>query len=1187
LQDETLKMGSEALRQVTSQEFDAITDALVAITPENAKSRIEQQAKKFFEETANLLSPDELKKRAVELRQRQKQFTDQIEQLLPINNIVSARANKPFSGALQQLSKGVETEDVQKALNAALASAARGSGPTGAGGVGLSVDQVARAIAQARELGGEERRSGLGRAGAALDKVLQTLPAEIKKAVLEAQNEAAQRNRGAQLASQLLAFDSIATQMITSSSQIVRGIGQPVDKLQIALRNFIADFSTEIIRLNEATLNATTPQKELASRLRQFAEGRLESATERRGLGSTDAILEFTKAINEQIEGLERVIGRDQKGNVLPGFAPEDADRTVGDAVKELSGGLLLALEKIRKEGITNPQQQRQILEKSLPQKNVRDAIGEESINTIVDNAKKLGEKLIQLDTDVAEERLRVNRAKVDELKFLLSEQEKEIGISKQRREISAQNARALIEELTGIRQLAAARQLESGVAAANITESQNRIKSFEKLMAVEQAAIAINKDDAAAKDKLALLQEERTRETISLEEMLASERIANIKQTLAVAQEAIAAGQREADFQRTVIAGRGELVDLLSVGERQIDQFNRKLEQNTQTFRTTQAALAAETAVVNATITDGAEKEARLADIRKRGTIAALDAAKAEAQVVSERRAAIQQVVQEALANQQEQVNAQKAILDATKALSDAYLSYREAIQGAILATTQYNLNLRLAEVQTIKLTGGFTGVKDQLSAVTDAFKAAESMARNVGASEKTLIEIRKQSIDQQLALFNQLLSEQSNLAKTFFQSSAEDQASLFQGIQQAKGVADLLGGSFENFKKMGEGAINDLGAQLLSLPQETRQQIVRSLETLGQLGGATVGGFTSDQLLTAIETASLGVSEEGLDVDPLFEVQKRIAALTEQQALIATDQLLAAQQQVDQSKQQLTEAQAAKDLAKIQLDRLKEEGGALRGKIAELNSDLRTVLLQQDANAKNGFNMVTGVIARTNDIITNTLPDALSVKIAQAFRDVLSTGGLTVPGLTAPQAQNVTTPQDRGAEMAQNFRRDGSNAALQQQIASQAGLAPGIVSRAFGNAQEQNSNLPDSSSSKETNQRLSDILSELKNINTVTATNSEVLTEIRDSSGNVAGTATATVAGTAAQPEITININGEQKVTVTGFEAGVTRIAQALSDTFGGFATETEARDIANQVVESIRLELQRLGILNRNQL
>jgi len=169
---------------------------------------------------------------------------------------------------------------------------------------------------------------------------------------------------------------------------------------------------------------------------------------------------------------------------------------------------------------------------------------------------------------------------------------------------------------------------------------------------------------------------------------------------------------------------------------------------------------------------------------------------------------------------------------------------------------------------------------------------------------------------------------------------------------------------------------------------------------------------------------------------------------------------------------------------------------------------------------------------------------------------------------------------------EMTQNLRKDGSNRALQQQIAGQAGPVPAIMGDAFGGKQGQNSNLPDSAGAGETNKTLADILSELKGINTLTTTNNEVLTEIRDSAGETVGTASATLGGTESSPEITINVTGQSTVTVTGFEAGVTRIATALAQTFGEFATEAEARQIAESVVESIKKALVERNMLGRNQ-
>ena len=51
---------------------------------------------------------------------------------------------------------------------------------------------------------------------------------------------------------------------------------------------------------------------------------------------------------------------------------------------------------------------------------------------------------------------------------------------------------------------------------------------------------------------------------------------------------------------------------------------------------------------------------------------------------------------------------------------------------------------------------------------------------------------------------------------------------------------------------------------------------------------------------------------------------------------------------------------------------------------------------------------------------------------------------------------------------------------------------------------------------------------------------------------------------------------------MTVTGFEAGVARLATTLAETLGGFVSADEARRIADEVLENIRTELLRRGII-----
>ena len=1026
---------------------------------------------------------------------------------------------------------------------------------------------------------GSEGEFGKGRvseAGVALARALNEIPGIIAANNREVQDANARATREAFTEGQREAFGELRSQLAIPLGQASKLLGTPINKLTIEMRSFINDFGQEVLKLQEVTLRATTPQEQLANKLEEFARTQLTAAERREDFGSTDAINNFLNAVN-QLPGAQRAVGRGQGGELLPGFNEEEADRSIGDLRRELSDALLSSIDQINREGIIDLDAQRKILEGQLKNLPSLAPIAEEDRKKIIEEALTAGKAIVALETDTANKRIALTKAAVTNLRNTLQEQQKELALNKQRREVLALNAQAAIEELTGIRKLTAQRKLEADIARMEIGESQERINVLDQLIAKEREAIAANQDDVAAQDKLKTLTEERTKAAIGLEQQLASERINSIKNTLAVARTAIEEGKKEADFQRSQISARAEIVDLLAAGGTQMEKFNRKLETNAAIFRTTQAELAAESAVVNSTITDEAEKKARLADISKRGAQAALEFARAEAEVIAERREAIKQISQELLGNQQEQVDATKAVIEATKGVSDAYRSYLEAVDGAILATTQYNLNLRLVEVQNQKLLGGFGGLREQIGAVQDAFRDAENAARQVGASEKTLVQIRRDSINQQLALFNQLLSEQSSLARQFFQSSAQEQADLFRGIQEAQSVAETLGGSFEAFKNLGEKSINELGAQLLALPQETRQRIIQSLETLSKIGGQ-VGGFSADELLTAIETASLGVSGEGIEVDPLFEVQEKIANLNEQQAQLATEQLISANEGVQTAKQQLEEAEAQKDLAEIQLERIKEEGMMLRGQLGQLQGDLRTVMLQQDQTARSGFTGVQSAVGRSTNAILS-LPDAISAKIAAAFREVLSGGGVGVAGLTTPAA----TPTTRANEMVENFRQQGSNAARSQQLANQSGQALNVITESVNNRSQQSaSNLASETDLSETNRRLDEVVTQLALLNTSNTTIQGDIEEINNRGSNTGTTAAATTA----IPDINVNIQGQQQVTVTGFEAGVTRITAGLVETFGGFVTETEARNIAGEVVEAIRLQLERLGVIQRNQ-
>ena len=1113
------------------------------------------------------------------VQERTDSFVNSLDVLLPAGEQISRAAREQsakFKEAVQAIALGQGGEEAQKVVRETLAKVL--SGQTilkGAGDdtlAGTSGRNAIQAILdQAQDIAGARRNVGVQGFGSALPEILKrigpalgggaeaTQIARIQERLIKSQERTTE------------AFSSIREQFPIEN--FGRFLDTPINELEIILRDFIAEFGREIAKLNEAQLRATTPQVELADALAQNSLTVAQATQRRVELEKADALRTQQQAF-QQLPGL----GAQQFAGV-PGR--EDETRTVGDALKELFQALLDANRRIASEGIVDPDRQRDIVSQARESVDLTN-IDDKQIKAVTDSVLELSKTFVKLDTEALQAISKSNAAAVASLKRRLSEEQRLLALDQRRRAAIALNQRAAIEELTGVRRLVAERQMEADLANASISAQRGRVegidKELSKLRAVEQTEV----NRVAVLDQIEQLERARADESIKLEEQIAKNRIAAIRNTLAVAKEAVNVAKQAGSQERKRIGLLADINSLLSVDENQLNRFNAELEALGARFKTSQAELAAEAAVVNATITNQAEKESRLADIKRRGNVLALEQAKAEAQIIQKRREAIKQVAQELLGNQQQQVDAQRAIIEATKGVADAFENYLQAVDGAIMATTRYNLGLALAEVETTRITGGFSGLRQEIGAVQDAFRDAERLARDLGASEKTLVEIRRESINQQLQLFNQLLQEQSSLARNFFQSSSQDQADLFLGIQEAGSIAEILGGSFEEFKKKGESAINNLGAQLLALPQETRQRVISSLETLSAIGGE-VGGFSAQELLTAIETAALGVSGEGLEVDPLFEVQERIASLQEEQARLATEQLIASQEQVTNAKEQLEQAEAQKDLAEIQLERIKEEGDKLRGQLGTLQGELKTTLIRQDQTARAGFSAVRMAVGRSTSAI-NSLPDALSVKVAEAFREVFREIGPGMPGQEGRTGQvSSASPTQRGTEQIQSIRQQGNNLAEAKKRASQSGPALGLLSEAVsGRTQESQSNLGDTGDLSETNRRLQEVIDELSTLNTTGVSSNEVLEEIRDASGTSLGTAAATTGGAGASPEITINVEGTTTVTVTGFEAGVARLATALAESLGGFVSDDEARRIANEVLDNIRTELLRRGII-----
>jgi len=939
---------------------------------------------------------------------------------------------------------------------------------------------------------------------------------------------------------------------------LAAGLKIPVSELEIALREFSTDFAKRIIELKDANIAAFTAQKDAASERAESARDLLKIIEQRRGRVVDDAVAAAGLALQKLVPSLANPEG-------LQGEDAAGAQRTFEQQRQAFVDTLVAAQQEIRTEGIINPDEIRARLDAALGAfgTDLGRAFGPKEGKPLIDLASELVSQIDKADLQRLQDITKARQAELAEVNKIISKINEE---TQRRRELNAVLAledRIATIGLTGIRKLTAEREL-------SIKTQEREVGVIRERIAKTDAEIARVKEEVqtagARKDALENLEKSRAKDELQLRKQVAQSNISSIKTELALSKERLSVAGRVANTIRQQTQLENEVVDLLNASSNEMDKFNRKLQTNAQQFSITRAELVNEFQEISNSALGAAEKEARLVDVRQRAKTATLQAVKAEAEVIAQRRQAVQQVSSELLQNQDQLVQQQKAVIDATKGVSDAYESYVDAASSSTVATAEYRIGLQLAEMQARRITGSFAGIRDEIDATANIFGDMERTIADLGAGERALVEIRRQSIDQQLSLFNQLLSEQSSLARNFFQSSAQDQSELFRGIQEARGVADILGGSFDNFRKLGEKAINDLGTQLLNLPQETRQRVVQSLETLRSVGG-TVGGFTADELLTAIETASLGVGGDSLAIDPLFQVQEKIAELTQEQARLQTEQLLAAQEQLIASKESLGEAQAQKDLAEIQLERIQEEGTQLRSKLGELQGGLQTAILTQDANNRNGQQVIASAIGITNDLLRTGSSERLSVKFTEAIRAALGTGG--------------SGASSRGSQSARDQRQSGTNDARNRQMFNESGQAVNSMIIA-SNASSQNtrSNIGEGDDLQSTNRKLGEINSQLTSLLELTVAGNEIRVEIRDqgdaTTGGIAGEITP----------VEVIINGEQTITVTGFEEGVTRIATALAQSLGVFTTEEEARQIAEAVLFQIRRELENRGIVKPNQ-
>ena len=269
----------------------------------------------------------------------------------------------------------------------------------------------------------------------------------------------------------------------------------------------------------------------------------------------------------------------------------------------------------------------------------------------------------------------------------------------------------------------------------------------------------------------------------------------------------------------------------------------------------------------------------------------------------------------------------ARKALIDGLTSTADAYANF--------------NVELAKAGVAADKVLGRFSGIREQASALSVALNSAIDAAAKAGASEENLANLRRDAAEQQLQLFQQLLSDTQSKAQRFFTSSADDRQGFVQGLAAIQQISGQFGGNIENFRGLSESQLNDFGRSLISLPQQLRQNIVNALDQLPD--GVDIAGLTADEIREVIQGGALGESQQ-TGIERLSDTIITVADLTRKVAELNTASLVSQQKSLAEQQAAVAEAREGVLIAKNALLQAKIDAQKTQSAIGQVVSTLNS---------------------------------------------------------------------------------------------------------------------------------------------------------------------------------------------------------------------------------------------------
>lgn len=567
----------------------------------------------------------------------------------------------------------------------------------------------------------------------------------------------------------------------------------------------------------------------------------------------------------------------------------------------------------------------------------------------------------------------------------------------------------------------------------------------------------------------------------------------------------------------------------------------------------------------------------------------------------------------------QQELKQAQEDVLSSTSQLSDSYLALIQAQldYNGVIAEAQIKSNSLANDIA--KLTGNVDMFNDQLSSITNVF---EEVLNKSNITLQKRIELERQLAEETLSFLQQAKDQIVSAGIGIFGQSAQENTALGQGITGLQLVADKLGGSFEAFLNLSQTDLQSVSQTLLALPQEFRQQILDALSFLPST--TNVGGFSIDQLREAIGQVGAGVApEEGLpsieelntrQVEQLTKLQElalQDAQLQFTQVISAQEQLAVAQEALDSAqimqeraeqgvlevRDAIIEESAILDQANIErmellnavieaddrntLDMIQKEAEAF----AEQNSVFREVgnnIIQGISSAVNARLAVIEASATVGNNATGYIPNFaggnISPKEAAGLLRAASREKRAMPagaGLAIANTSEAIIPM-RNKGFIPNFQEGNFGSSISAGISAVKQVNETVVAAIARSVTQSLSNIGDG---VENNELLSEIVSQLRDLNDTLVQVNESNTQIQTNTNSVPSNTNAI--GSSNQVRITLEANQNSVVNITGLESLRDQISQAVRQT----AIEQVDEQLTGLLTEldNILVSLQERGLIS----